>query len=99
MTPCQCGQSPNITDVLKARTSRRTDFESDTALYVNTLSSHNTTVYTTGLFFEHGHGFFQVNEGQLTLLNFLKEASTRQKLIAFLFLVDLFRLDLFTSST
>ncbi len=43
--------------------------------------------------------FFQVNEGQLTLLNFPKEASTRQKLRAFLFLVDLFRVDLLTSST
>ncbi len=34
--------------------------------------------------------FLRMNEGQLTLLNFPKEASTRQKLIAFLFLVDLF---------
>ncbi len=35
-----------------------------------------------------------VNEGQLNLLNFPKEASNRQKLIVFQFLVDLF-----TSST
>ncbi len=43
--------------------------------------------------------FFQVNEGKLTLLNFPKEGSTRQKLIVFLFLVDLFCVDLFPSST
>ncbi len=43
--------------------------------------------------------FFQVNERQLTLLNFPKVASIRQKLIVLLFLVDLFRVDLFTSST
>ncbi len=43
--------------------------------------------------------FVRVNEGQLTLLNFAKEASTRQKLIVFLFLVDLFDVDSFTSST
>ncbi len=40
---------------------------------------------------------FQVYERQLTLLNFPKEASTREKLM-FLFLVDLHRVDLFTSS-
>ncbi len=45
------------------------------------------------------HSPFQVNGGWLTLLNFPKEASTRQKLIAFLFLVDFFCVDLFTSST
>ncbi len=39
------------------------------------------------------------SKGQLTLLNFTKEASTRQRLIAFLFLVDVFHVDLFTSST
>ncbi len=45
----------------------------------------------------HQYGaFFQVNEGQLTMLNFPKKASTRQKLIVFLFLVDLFLVDLFT---
>ncbi len=37
-----------------------------------------------------------MNEGQLTLLNFPKEASIREKLVAFLFLVDLFA---FTMST
>ncbi len=41
---------------------------------------------------------FLVNEEHLTLLNFPKEESTRQKLISFLFLVDLFHVDLFTSS-
>ncbi len=43
--------------------------------------------------------FIAVNEGQLILLNFSKEASTTQKLIMFLFLVDLFCVDLFASST
>ncbi len=43
--------------------------------------------------------FFWVNEGHLTLLNFRIEANTRQKLIAFMFLVDLFHMDLFTFST
>ncbi len=43
--------------------------------------------------------FFQVNEGQLTLLNFPKEAMKRQKFRVFLFLEDLFHLDLFTIST
>ncbi len=43
--------------------------------------------------------FFWVNEGQLTFLNFPKEASTRQTLTVFLFLVDLFHVDLFTSQT
>ncbi len=44
--------------------------------------------------------FFWVDEAQLTLFSFPfvlfcfpKKASTRQKLIAFLFLVDLFRVD------
>ncbi len=42
-------------------------------------------------------GFFGgVNKRQLTLLSFPTEASTRQKLTAFLFLVDLFRVNLFT---
>ncbi len=39
---------------------------------------------------------FWANEGQLTLFNFPKEASTRQKLRAFLFLVDLFTLSMST---
>ncbi len=42
---------------------------------------------------------FWVNENKLTLLNFSQEANTRQKLVAFLFLVDLFCVDLCTSST
>ncbi len=40
-----------------------------------------------------------LNEGQLTLLNFPKEASTRQKLTALQLLVNLFHVDLFSSST
>ncbi len=43
--------------------------------------------------------FSDVNKGKLTLFCFPKEASTRQKLTVFLFLVDLFNVDLFTSST
>ncbi len=43
--------------------------------------------------------YFGVNERQLTTLNFPKEVRTRQKLVAFLFLVDLFHVELFTSST
>ncbi len=38
------------------------------------------------------------DDGQLTLFNIPKETSTRQKLKLFLFLVDLFCVDLFTSS-
>ncbi len=41
----------------------------------------------------------EVNEGKLTLLNLPKEASTRQKLMPFLFLVDLSGVDFFMSST
>ncbi len=43
--------------------------------------------------------FFQVNDGQLNLLNFPKEASTRQKLRSFLLPMDSLCVDLFISST
>ncbi len=48
---------------------------------------------------DSNEGFLKVNEEKVTSFSFPKEASTRQKLIVFLFLVDLFRVDLFTSST
>ncbi len=43
--------------------------------------------------------FYRVNVAKLTLLSFPKDVSKRQKLIAFLFLVDLFHMDFLTSST
>ncbi len=43
-------------------------------------------------------GVFWVNEEKLALFSFPKEAKTRQKLLAFLFFVHLYHVDLFTSN-
>ncbi len=53
------------------------------ALYFRDYCQHLFPGGSNNVFF-----FFQVNEGQLTSLNFPKKASTRQKLRAFLFLTD-----------
>ncbi len=69
-----------------------------------TLLRHHCALLSAGLrcqeFVQNGSNkvpFWGVNEEQLTLFRFPEEASTRQKLIVLLFLVDLFCMELFTS--
>ncbi len=68
-----------------------------TSLYITAVSTLFKMAAIEGFLFVCL--FFGVNEGQLTLLSFPKEANTRQRLIAFLFPADLFHVNLITSST